>query len=484
MSSLISQALTGSSGSSMSQQLVAAYKLQQQPSVDALTSKKTELENKQLFYNRLNTQINSLVSQIDRFAIFSDNGIFDPSGLEKFSKNFITRKTSTSNSEFVSATAESGALLSNATIKVNRLAKNDVLISDRLNLANEFQLPRGKSSFQLKDTEFHIELDGSETNEQAMTKIVNAINSNSDSKVTAALVKDTTTTGRISLTSKETGEDNSITFSDSNILSRLGLSQSLKQSGNRQLASDSKAGFRTKESSSLNAEAEINGIVVTRNTNNFEDVLPGVKINLLKVQSEDDNEISLKTEVDRAAVENLLKPFLEAYNSLLSFLDQNRTTMRGDSAVSSLRGNIRSLASQSMNSSAVPGEVQYLTDIGIKIASDGKLSIGNTERLQELLETDPNSVAKLFTAEDGFAAKVYGVISNLTGKTGLIQARRDSLTSQIEYTKKRTDDLNNRIDYRANIMRKEYENMLRVYLEAQSQSSYLSGFNTSSSAYY
>ncbi len=483
MPDLLSEALTGNSGSSMSAQLVAAYKLQQQPSVDALTNKKTDLENKQSFYSKLNTQINTIVSQIDRFAEFSNDNIFNQNKIADFTKKFITRKTDSSNTDYVSASAESGALLSTATIKVNRLAKNDVLISDQLNLADSFGIA-GNFTFQFQGKDISVDLDGTETNETAMTKIVKAINLNNDLDVTAALVKNTTSTARISFTAKETGEENALTFSDSELLAKLGLDNSLIQNGSRSLASDNEAGFRIADSASLNAEASINGITVTRSTNAFDDVLPGVKINLLKVQDAEDNEISLTTKVDRKAVEDLIKPLFDAYNSLLSFLDQNKSTMRGDSAVSSLKSNIRSLSSQSMNSSAASGEVQYLTDVGVKIASDGKLSIGDTDRLQKLLENDPESIAKLFTGEDGFAAKLQGVVSNLIGNDGLIQSRRKSLTSQIESTKKKTDELNAKIDYRANIMRKEYESMLQVYLEAQSQMNYLNGFNTNSYGYY
>ncbi len=479
MSDQLASALLGSSGSSAADQLVSAYKLQQRSRVDILLNKKNQLEKKQQFYSKLNTQINSLVSQIDKFAEFDIDNIFDSGRQSEFAEKFVTRKATSSDSSYVSASADSDALLSSSTIKVNRLAGNDVLISDQLNLNDSFGLS-GSFTFQMKGTDITVDLDGSETNEQAMTKIVNAVNSNDDVGAVAALVKDTTSTGRISFSASETGEENALTFSQNNdLLAQLGFDNSLNQDGDRSTVTDTKAGYRTDNAAQLDSEAIVNGITVTRSSNMLEDVLPGVSINLLKVQDEDAGEITLKTEVDRESVENLIKPFLNAYNSILSFLDENKTVMRSDTASSSLKYNLRSISSQSMDENASAGDIQYLTDIGIDISSSGKLSISDTERLQELLEDNPGDVAKLFTGEDGFASKIYNVISRLTGSGGLIQSRRESLTDQIEYNKERTEEVQSRIDAQAEILRKEYENMLEVYLEAQNQFNYLSGFSTS-----
>lgn len=469
----LSGLISGSSGGSQTQTdlLVEAYRRSQQPKLDAINTRQKNLENRKVFYNNLNTKINSLVSQIDTFQ--SDNS----------SDKFITRSVTSSNTSVLTATASSSAVLGTGDVFVERLASADLLISKQLSLSGSFGESEGTKSFDLtvngSTKSVSVTFTGSETNEEAMTKIVNAINNTDDIGVNATYIKDTSSTGRITLTSKTSGSENKITFADSSVLEKLGITSAAlnPSTTSRTVSSGTAAGYKTADFNSLDAKLKVNGIDVTRGTNTIDDLLPGITLNLLKPQETGDQSITLTTSVNTGAVESLINPLLSSYNDLLRFVRDNKANQRADSAVSSLYQNLRSISSQQITG-LDEDSPSFLTEIGIKINSDGTLSIGDKTKLESYLKDSPDKVADLFTSADGFAAKLDKAISSLVGDDGLIKSRQNSLTDQIETAKSRKTNIEARIDSQADALRKEYEKTLKIYLDAQNQYSYLNTFGT------
>ncbi len=489
---------------SQSELLVETYKRSEQPKVDAVVQKKQSLEKSREFFNSLFSKVSALNSSSDKFI-----------GIDPKSK-FKTRKINTSDNSVVSVSASSDAIIGVNSVKVTRLASYDILVSDQIDLTDNanslftgsHKLEVGTYSFRIGTVksgninEYTIEITGDETNEQVMTKIVNAINNDDNSTVTASLVKDTETTGRLSFISKELGSSNKIVFEDiinqssddsdtendnsnernKGLLQAFGINSSLL-SFDRTTFTTTKAGFKTNDPTELDANLEVNSIPITRSSNTIEDVLPGVTINLLKPQEENDLPVTLTTEVDVEEVKDLIQPTLKAYNDILNFLNQNKTIMRNDSTVSGLYNRLRLIVSEPVTQ-IESDDFKYLTEIGIKINDDGTLTIDDTDKLQELLEESPNKVAHLFTSEESFTNKIQRAIENLTGPNGIIKSRTLSLSSQIDAQIKRQEELEERIDREANALRKEYESMLAVFLEAQSQFNFLSAMPTTGSNNY
>mgnify|MGYP000700154977 CR=1 FL=1 len=489
---------------SQSQLLVEAFKKTEQPKVDAILQKKQTLEKTREFFNSLFTKVSALNSSTDKFI-----------GIDPKSK-FKTRKITASDNSVLSVSASSNAIIGINSIKVLRLASYDILVSDRIDLSQNAEslfngknkLKPGTYSFKIasenKDLiEYTIELTGNETNEEIMTKIVNTINNNDNSTITASIVKDTETTGRLSFISKETGSNNKIIFQDSitnqnnnnietnsnhqnhnnkGLLKVFGLDENLNNTI-RPTFTETTAGYKTTDPANLDAKLEVNSIPITRSSNTIKDVLPGITINLLKPQNENDLPITLTTEVDVGAVRDLIQPTLKAYNEILTFLNQNKTIMRNDSTVNTLYNTLRLIISEPITQSE-PDDYKYLTEIGIKINTDGSLTIDDNKKLQEILEQNPNKVAHLFVSQDSFIKKIQRAIENLTGPNGIIKSRTMSLSSQIDAHVKRQEELEQRIDREANALRKEYESMLAVFLEAQSQFKFLSALPTAGSNNY
>jgi len=502
MADLLSTALTSSTSSTsstsemtQSEKLVESYKQTQQSKVDAITDKITELESRQTFYNNLNTKINTLVSAIDTFTASNANS------------KFVTRKVSVSDDDILTATADSNSITGYTTVNVNRLASSDTLISKQLDRTADSGLT-GTYSFKINAADADLDEEtitvnfGSTplTNEEAMKAIANAINARDDLDISASYIKDTPNTGRLTFISSDTGEENSIVFDDNGtgILSNfLGFSNITDRVSSD--TDDTAARYNLVDKTQLNSEIVLNGVTVTHASNEVDDVMPGIKLNLKKVNA-GETPVTLSNKVDTSAVETLITPLLKAYNDLLDFIKSDYSVYKNEAGVSNLYNTLRGLSSQAMTSGAdskgntIP---KYLTEIGIKISSTGTLSVGDYDTLEDVLTSDGGGlkVAALFTtAKDstnsasayGVAERLYDSIKSFTGYTdengnsvqGIIKSRKYSLSTQIDSQEDRKTELETRIEKQAQALRKEYENMLQVYLEAQTQ--YSSLLNTSS----
>lgn len=451
----------GSGGNSQLDQLVAAYKATQKPQVDRLVQKRTQLERSSNYYTNLNSRLNTMIDQFDRME--ADDAY----------ENFSSRKVTSSGSDFATASANSTALEGINTVKVNRLASTDILISSRLQIEEEFgvtgnQLIEFKINGESKTVT--VEFDGTENNSDALTKVVNAINGTEDLGLIAGKVNDTTTTTRLTLRNQNLGADFKIDFEDSEVLTKLGITQAdlNPNSDSRTISSDLKAGYKTADPNNLSSSATINGINVTRNTNTLDDVLTGVNITLNKVQTEDDPEVILTTSVNNENVESFIQPFLDNYNNLIRFLNSDRDQLRSDSALSGLRFSLRSVLTQEVTS-AEEGNPRYITNIGLNISSDGTLTIGNKERLAELLKEDPKKVADIFLSEDGLVKKVKDSVNRLKGEDDVIKNKTLDIANQIDSQKKKITDLEARIDRQANAQRNQYRRILEAFYGAQAQ---------------
>ncbi len=460
---------TNNTNKSDSELLVDAYKRTQQSRIDAINSKKNSLESRRTFYNNLNTRLNSLISNLDKFKI--DNA----------SQQFHTRAVSSSNNSILTVSANKNAILGVNEIFVERIAKNDILISKQLNLSDSFGESAGQKTIQLQiggeTKNIQVEFDGTETNQQALQKIVNAINNTENVNVRASLVKDTSNTVRLSLNSEQTGTENRISFADSSVFDRLGFitNELNPDSTSRTVISGTGAGFKTSNYEELDAKLDINGIAVTRSSNTINDLLDGLTITLKKSQESGETPVSIATNIDVSQVESLINPLINSYNSIMSFIRDSKSIQRQDPAMSTLYANLRAIGSQAVKG-LDEGYPTLLTEIGFKINNDGTLSLSDKTKLENFLKDDPDKVAKLFTSEDGFAAKIDKVITNLTGNNGLIRSRNETLNQQIDATAKRKTELEARIDKQANILRKEYEKSLELFIRAQNQLSIISNY--------
>ena len=460
-----------SSGSqSTSDLLIESFRKTKQPDVDALQSRKSTLESRQIFLNKFRTQLETLSAKADTF--FADGA----------AASFNTKKVTVSDTSVLTATASGSAVTGLGTVKVDRLATNDILISGRKNLPDAYAYAGTTKTITINSVSSDVTFDSTDTNETAYAKIAAAVNANSSSTVSASVIKDTSSTLRLTFTSKTTGATNQVTFADGEILADAGITTAAlsPSTSSRTQSTTTGAGYRLSNVNDLDSQIQINGIQVTRDKNTFSDVMQGITLTLQKIQSADDAPVTLTTAVDTDTLAStVIQPFLDTFNNTLRYLKQDPATLRSDSSIRSVYAKLRSLFTEPI-STAADGSPKYLTDIGIKIGADGILTVSDKTTLQGFLESDPTKISNLFTTADSFAAKAKSAISTLLGSDGLISTRSTSLQSQITLVSNRKAVLQKRIDTQASSLRKEYEKMQQNYLTAQNQFSLLSGFPTTS----
>lgn len=212
--------------------LAAAYRRTRQPAVDALQTNQNRLTQRQVFYNTLRTKLETIQS--------AASSLTDSTASAKYS----VKKVTSSDATTTTATATSEASLGASSIKVDRLATTDTLLTEsmsRTQLFSQAMSARGVTTlptvvvgstltevslgFTLSGRSYSVSYDSaSDTSESMMKKVAAAITADSSAKVNASYIQDSSSTGRISFTSKSTGTENAITFSgDSAVLKGLGL---------------------------------------------------------------------------------------------------------------------------------------------------------------------------------------------------------------------------------------------------------------------
>jgi flagellar hook-associated protein 2 len=447
---------------------VQSYKNTQQPQIDALNQKNTDLQTRETYFSNLYNKITSLTSTLDTFQS-SDAA-----------SKFQTRTVTSSNTSVLTATGNADSAIGINSVKVNRLASSDTLVSDKMTSANPSISP-GVYNFTINGKDGQVTLGlGDTTEEDVMQKLASAINTTTDANVNASYVKIDNTSAKLTITSKDTGSQADIQFSDSAILTHFGITNAAlnPHTAGRTVATDNSAGYQTADYNNLDANLQINGINIYRNSNTISDALTGITLNLFKAQDTSELPITLQTDVNSSAVESLIQPLLDSFNSTLQFLNSSPTVSKSDSSIKSLYNTFRGIASQPLTSAA-DGDPKTLMDVGIKINTDGTLTIDDHTKLSDLLKTDPNKVAAVFTATDGFANRLSDATASLTGSDGLILERNKSLAKQIDNVNQKTTDLTNKIDAQGEILRKQYQSLLQLLTQAQSQYNFLSSMTTS-----
>jgi flagellar hook-associated protein 2 len=516
-----------STSNTLVDQYVDAYIATQQYRYTPLDTKDTQLKAKQDFFTQLNSKLNNLLSAMDKFGTYKNvtTGEDDTAVTERkfvsatdIDSKFVTRNVSISQNDFLSATANGKALTGLSNIKVLQLASADSYVGKRVDVSKMIEKidpdtgevtkvgdlsgplstnlvgDKGSVKFKINETEFEVEYTNTDTNEDVMKKIVNAVNkSDVANKVNAAFIKDTSGTARLTFTAKSTGEENAITiesFGPEAIFLGIegdGTTRTEYKDG------EEYGGFIKVTAADLNSKINVNGITVTRGSNTIDDAIEGVTISLKKVHGVDDAPTNLDTQIDTDAVVKLIDPLIQAFNGISSFIVANKSAHGNDSSMVGLTSSLRSLVSVDISPEDTPEyknsdtqPVKYLAELGFKIGADGVLTLSDTTKFNTLLKTDDG--AKLISdAIQGFSENLAKYIDGLTSRdnqTGLIQSRLSSISQQIESNNKKIEQVDKSIEKLAESTRKQYTAYLSAYYNAQNQAALLSTFTTSSSSAY
>ena len=311
------------------------------------------------------------------------------------------------------------------------------------------------------------------TSGESLTDIAAAISS-SGARVSASVVYDGTQY-RLQVAGLDTGAANAVSMTESGF--SLGLSNPANV-----------------YQSAQDAQLTVDGIAVTRSTNQVVGVIPGVTLALTATTT---SPASVNVASDPTALTSKLQTFVNAYNSAVNAVHTAtgygtskaaNPLLANDTAMMSALDQISTSLDQVV--AGTSGKYTTLSSVGLELQNDGTLSL-DTAKLDSAIADDPTSVSRLFVTDSSTGAT--GVMKGLATTIQSFTADQSSLlTSKIASFGTETREIQKeetatqaRIDaYKANLQ-KEFAAMELVVQKYKTASSALDGFtgiSTSSSS--
>ena len=332
------------------------------------------------------------------------------------------------------------------------------------------------------DTALTVEIDVKATD--SLKDIANAINNAkdpSDSTGTkGAGLKATIVNNQLVITSEEMG-NRTLTIGG-NLKDSLGFKDSKTKPGQ-------------------SAIFKLDGIEMTRNSNNPTDVVDGVTFNFKKADASKTITLGLTNDTDKEL--SAVKDFVSQYNSVMSFLSEkmdvgdpsksdNKTgALAGDSTLISLQSKLQStvLSGKSVNGVSA-------STLGLSVDRNGTLSLDET-KFKAQFAKNPNAVKDFFFVDTsnkystektgtGYTADFKAVIDRYTstksGSEGVISLRKSSYQSEIKDYNKQIERITEQIATKRARYVTMFTNLDTAIGNLQSQFSYFQSQNSSSNS--
>jgi len=310
----------------------------------------------------------------------------------------LTAYSATSSNDSVEVSLDnSKAGRGSYTVEVLALAQAQSLASGTFADKDATTLGTGTITLKSGDASKTLTIDGSNNTLQGLANEINE----SGIGVTAGVI-DTGNGYRLVMSSEETGTANAISLDvkddDGNNIDAAGLSQ---------FAFNGTTGNLTETVAAKDSQVRINGIEISRSSNNIENVIDGLSF---EVKEEGVTSV-IKVDRDLGAVADRVQSFVDKFNALQGTIDGlagydaeagRGGILNGDSTVRGIQNQLRNLLTR-----VVPGlenaSVRTLADVGISTNPDtGGLELDRA-KFEEKLAQNPDDVTALF-AEQGRAS--------------------------------------------------------------------------------
>ncbi|MBP9804057.1 MAG: flagellar filament capping protein FliD [Candidatus Accumulibacter sp.] len=228
------------------------------------------------------------------------------------------------------------------------------------------------------------------------------------------------------------------------------------------------------------ASFKLNGIAVSAETNTVTTAIDGLTLNLLKGPEAPANSVSTSFTISKdnsslsAGVNALVKAFNDFHTTASSLGSYDATSkkagaLNGDSTLRTAQNNFRA-ALGNLPSELSGATLQHLSDIGITLQKDGRLSV-DSDRLTKAIGEDFGGVARLVAAYGGaFKAAADGLV----GTSGLIAARSEGLNASIKSIGQQSDALASRLTQIEARYRKQFTSLDTVISGLTTTSNFLS----------
>ncbi|MEZ4702874.1 MAG: flagellar filament capping protein FliD [Rhodothermales bacterium] len=457
-----------------------------------MEDEKTAHETRKSVLSDLDSRLSALDSILERLT--------DP-----ISHPFDGRTITLDSSSGFSATTSDAAAFGSHSLTVNRLASVDTRLSNKHTSADTSivgAIGSGTKSFTISvasptdldpnnrvDVAVSVNITGS-TDEEVLTQVSSAINNamlsavdsdaiERDDRAFASVLNETSGTARLSLRAGDTGYTNRLSFSadPDGLLAQIGIS-------NNALAAGDVGGYATdigtsEDTSELNSKFVLDGLTIYRDGNQVSDALDGVTFTLRKVTTDPEG---FTVTPDASGIEDEVNDFIQKYNDILSYVKSKgrvngdtgeRGAFAGDTTFTSLRFSMREDIVRIVPDQPTDS-VKQITDLGIKVNSDGSLKLEDPEKLIAAVEADPDTVRSFFAGEDGVATRLSTRLDQYLGFNGFVNQRQRNMDDRIRNLNHDIADEEDRLARREERLRAEFARLQEALQIYQGQAASLS----------
>lgn len=358
---------------------------------DTIDAQITENETKISSYQDLQGLLQDLTSKAKALS--------NPSGTSNASSNvfanraaYLTANGDVTASSVVSIDVDSGTQEGTYDLVVEQIAKAQKVASSTIS-SNSSEL--GYDGVFSIGTSDEATADITVTSDMTLADLVETINNQtSTTGVQATILQVSDGEYELLLTATSTGQTiTTSTVSGDDVLNGLGVT-------------DSSGGFVNEVQAAQQAKFKLDGVEITRNSNDVSDVLDGVTFHLYST-TPTDTSVSVQIAPNLSTIETAINDFVTAYNSLRDFvITQNATSSDGtadSSAVLFGDSTLRSMSQQLESDLNTMISGYSLADLGITFDSDNKLEV-DTTTLESALNNNFDEVEALFEFQSTFSS--------------------------------------------------------------------------------
>lgn len=383
-------------------------------------------------------------------------------------------KATTSDDAAVSATASDGTATGSYDVVVTQLARAQVTSSTTTVTATDTVVASGGSLTLTKTGGDPVVI--SLSADTTLESLADQINAAEDSPVRAAIVRSAPNAYRLVLTAASTGLSNGFTVTNS-LTGGAGISFG-------DADSDGVSGDDAADNAVTAADAllTVNNIAVTSDSNVVEEAIPGVSLTLHKLDPS--STIRIEVARDTTAAKGKVQDFVDAYNGVLGFFDDQRTAdtagknnVSRDPLVRGLKDALRGALFATYGT----GALTSLAQLGISASSSGKLAL-DSKVFDTAINAEPTAAQTLFagTGDGGAFGAFKTLMDEYTRSGGLVASARDRKTQRASDLSRQIDSLSTRLEQRRLSLQREYTEadlaMTRLKNQQAQLSSVASGF--------
>jgi len=228
------------------------------------------------------------------------------------------------------------------------------------------------------------------------------------------------------------------------------------------------------------------GVLISSSTNQFTDVVDGVKLEVLATST---TPVTISVNKNNDGIAKQLRTVVEQYNKVRdkikadgSYDEASKTAgvLFGSSSILRIDLSFGKLFTGRVNGA---GDIKSITQLGVRLNDQGKLEFDES-KLNAALAANPEAVQEFFTKEKtGFSAKAKDIADTLAGvKNGSILSRTQSLQAKIDQNNVRIANFTTKLDKQRTRLLNQFYNLEKSISSIRNNLNAINSISTSLSS--